>query len=201
MDIGIRHLHLTVVIIFLVFLLFKTFLLLANKIELLDKIRSKTKILDMILGVLILATGAYLMTLKSQIEVYLWIKLVLVVAAIPLGILGLKNHKKPLALLSVLLIVYVYGAAETQSYKFKRDPLVISAGPQMGLDIYKRLCTECHGDDGKKALYKAPDLTASALSDAEKQERILQGKGIMRGYKELNAEQLEALMGYINTLK
>ena len=196
-----RHLHLTVVIIFLIFLIFKTVLLLANRLELLDRIRAKTKVVDMVLGLLIVVTGVYMMFLKSGIESYLWIKIVLVLLAIPLGIIGLKRHQKLLATLSVLIIVYVYGMAETQSYKFKRDPIAISDSPQMGQEIYSKLCVECHGDDGKKGLYKSPDLTASQLSEEEMRSFIKAGKGIMRGYEnDMTEEQLQALVGYLKTL-
>ena len=102
MDIGIRHLHMTVVVLLLIFMLFKTVLLLTNKIEALDRIRAKTKVFDIILGVLVVVTGGYLVALKSGIEAYLWIKIVLVLAAIPLGIVGLKKHKKRLAVISLL---------------------------------------------------------------------------------------------------
>ncbi len=201
MEIGMRHLHLTVVIVFLLFMIFKTVLLLANRLELLDRIRSKTKVADMILGLLIVATGIYMMTLKSGIESYLWIKLILVILAIPLGIVGLKRHKELLALLSVLIIVYIYGIAETQSYKFKRDPIEISSSGDVGKQVYTKLCVDCHGEDGKKGLYKAPDLTTSALSNEEKILRIQQGKGLMRGYEsELDQQQIEALLEYLNTL-
>lgn len=196
-----RHLHTTVVLLFLVFLLFKTILLLANKLELLDRIRAKTKMADMILGLLIVATGVYMMTLASGVAGYLWIKIIVVLAAIPLGIVGLKRHKKLLAVLSVLLIVYVYGMSETKSYKFKPDPIVVMNEEEMGKEIYIKLCVDCHGDDGKKGLYKAPDLTASVLSEAEQKSRILEGKGIMRGYDaELNEAQVQAVLDYINTL-
>ncbi|MDH3709431.1 MAG: c-type cytochrome [Cyclobacteriaceae bacterium] len=201
MEIGMRHLHVTVVIVFLLFMIFKTVLLLANKLELLDRIRSKTKVADMILGLLIVVTGIYMMTLKSGIESYLWIKLILVILAIPLGIVGLKRHKKLLALLSVLIIVYIYGIAEAQSYKFKRDHIEISNSGDVGKQVYTKLCVDCHGEDGKKGLYKAPDLTTSALNDEEKTLRIQQGKGLMRGYEsELDQQQIEALLEYLNAL-
>lgn len=201
MDIGMRHLHITVVLIFLVFLTFKTILLLTNKLELLDKIRAKTKVVEMVLGTLILVTGGYLMSLATNIPSYLWIKIIAVLLAIPLGIIGLKRHKKLLAALSVLLMVYAYGMAETKSYKFKPDPVIVSNEAEMGKEIYTQLCVNCHGEDGKRGLYKAPDLTTSALSSTEKQARILQGKGLMSGYEgQLNEEQVQALLEYINAL-
>ena len=197
-----RHMHVAVVVMLLLVVLFKTILLIANKKELLDRIRAKSKVVDITLGILAVATGVYLTTLKLSVEPYLWIKILLVVIAIPVGIIGLKKHKKPLAILSVILIIYVYGIGETQSYKFKRDPVVITSNEHPGPEIYGKLCVECHGDDGRMGLFKASDLTSSILDETEMKERILQGKGIMRGYKnELNNQQVEAVIQYITTLQ
>lgn len=202
MEIGMRHLHVAVVVMLLLVVLLKTILLVANKKELLDRVRAKSKVVDIILGILAVATGVYLTTLKLSVEPYLWIKILLVVIAIPVGIIGLKKHKKPLAILSVILIIYVYGIGETQSYKFKRDPVVITSNEHPGQEIYGKLCVECHGDDGRMGLFKASDLTSSILDETEMKERILQGKGIMRGYKnELNNQQVEAVIQYITTLQ
>jgi len=202
MDIGMRHMHVTAVLLLLVFMMFKTLLLLTNRVDFLDRIRTKTRVVDIILGVTTLITGFYLLTLKAEIEAYLWIKILLVLVAIPLGIVGLKRHKKPLALLSVLLITYVYGIGETQSYKFKRDPVMVENTAQMGQELYQKLCVECHGEDGKKGLFKAPDLSNSSLNHSEMYDRIMMGKGAMRGYKnELNQEQAEAIIEHINTLE
>ena len=91
--------------------------------------------------------------------------------------------------------------AETKSYKFKQDPVQVSDTANAGQEIYTQLCVSCHGTDGKKGLYKAPDLTASALSMEEKRQRILKGQGMMRGYEDqLNEEQLQALLDYLDTL-
>lgn len=200
MEIGMRHLHVTVVILLLLFVLFKSILLVANKRELLDRIRAKTKVVDIIIGILVLTTGIYLTTLKATVEPYLWTKILLVLVAIPVGIIGLKRHKKSLAILSAILIIYVFGIGETQSYKFKRDPIVTTT-EHAGQEIYQKLCVECHGNDGKKGLFKASDLTASILDAAEMKERILQGKGIMRGYKnEINNQQADAVIEYLTTL-
>ena len=202
MDIGMRHLHVTAVLLLLLFLLFKTILLITNKTVLLNKIRATTKVVDILLGIVALGTGVYLLTLKTSVEFYIWVKIILVLVAIPLGIVGLKRQKKPLAILSVLLIVYVFGVGETHSFKFKRDQFTVTNPDQAGKEIYEMLCVECHGADGKKGLYKAPDLTKSALSEGETAARILYGKGIMRGYKnELNDQQVKDVIEYISTLR
>lgn len=223
MEIGILHLHVTVVTLFLILLLFKTILLLSNKTLFLDKVRAKTKIVDMILGSLILLTGIYLIVIIGGIATYLLIKIILVVIAIPLGIVGIKRSNKALAVISLLLFIYIYGVAETKSYKFKRDKFELEAHKnvlnnemvtedilnrnldarmQDGKLIYKLLCVECHGEEGKKGLFKSADLSKSTLSMQEKINIIREGKGTMRGYDdELSEDEIEVVAAYVETLK
>ncbi|MGI9545039.1 MAG: c-type cytochrome [Cyclobacteriaceae bacterium] len=208
MDIGFLHLHTTIVLIFLLFLLFKTVLLVFNRLELLEKVRAKTRIVEMILGILILATGGYLLFKVGSIPDYLFIKLVLVFIAIPLGIIGIKKQKKLLAILAVLVFVYVYGMSETKSYKMKQAPFAwdASQGSAVSSDrgeaIYTQYCISCHGEDGRKGLYKAADLTRSSLNEIEQKTIIIEGKGLMRGYQaQLSEEDLQSLILYMDQLK
>jgi len=216
MSTGFLHLHVTIVSLFLIFMLFKTVLLLANKNQFLDQVRAKTKIADMILGTLIIVTGVGLIAFKGSMSLYLYIKVIAVFAAIPLGIIGLKRGKKALAVLSVVLLVYAYGVAETKSYKFKKDKFSVenSGSADAVLDsnkatlvangkaIYTQLCIECHGADGKKGLFKASDLTASVMSRQEKINIVTNGKGTMAKFdSQLAEEDIEAVVSYIETLK
>ncbi|GAB3530901.1 hypothetical protein GCM10027443_12300 [Pontibacter brevis] len=121
-PIAFLHTHVLVVILFLIFFAIKAVLLLLNKRETLDKVRSKTKVVDMILGTLILITGGYLLFLYSGgIPTYLIVKIVLVLLAIPLGIVGIKRENKVLAVLSLLIFLYVYGVAETNSLTMNKN--------------------------------------------------------------------------------
>ena len=218
METGILHLHVTVVTVFLILLLVKTILLLIKKTNLLDKIRAKTKVLDMILGVLILATGGYLLFLKSSPELYHYVKIVVMLIAIPLGIVGIKRKKLVLALISLLAFIYIYGVAETKSHKFKRDKFELTeyaedeatnnivnqnmaTNMKRAKAIYNALCAECHGEDGKKGLFNAKDLTASSLTNEQQDDIITNGKGTMRAFKnDLGEPEIESLVAYIKTL-
>lgn len=205
MSIGILHLHVTVVIFFLILLLFKVVLLFSGKKELLKTVRDKTRVLEMIIGVLILATGIYLIAIEGRLRGYVIIKILSLLAAIPLGIIGFKKDKKFMALVSLLLIIYAYGVGETKSPKFKRSKFNaekrLSGSEEhvnKGAFIYKALCIDCHGPDGDKGLFKAGDLGESDLSREEKVEMIQSGKGAMRGYKdELTDEEVNAVVDYI----
>ncbi|GAB3823516.1 SirB2 family protein [Pontibacter rugosus] len=114
-TVAFLHTHVLVVVLFLILFTSKTALLLLNKRETLAKVRSNTKILDIIFGTLIVITGGYLLVNYQGIPTWLIIKIILVLAAIPLGIVGIKRENKALAIVSLLLFFYVYGVAETKS--------------------------------------------------------------------------------------
>jgi mono/diheme cytochrome c family protein len=221
MEIGMLHTHVLVVTLFLLFLLFKTILLLANKNELLAKVR-KLKMIDPILGVLMLATGGYLLSLYgAAAPTYLWVKLVIVLLIIPIGIIAFKKENKAMAIVAVLLTLYIYGASEVGSLTFSRNETVAVADEspannaaevviegetaeliKNGKEVYIAECKKCHGEDGKKGLFKAPDLTQSKLNLSERVAWIKKGKGVMPAYEnELSASEIEAVALYLDELK
>jgi mono/diheme cytochrome c family protein len=75
---------------------------------------------------------------------------------------------------------------------------------------YMRMCSLCHGPDGKaqtsmgKSL-KAADLTSAAVqskSDAELNNQIANGKGKMAAYEGILGKQgVENMVKYVRTLK
>ncbi|ADR22658.1 hypothetical protein MATR_34960 [Marivirga tractuosa] len=221
MEIGMLHTHVLVVTLFLLFLLFKTVLLLINKKELLAKVR-KFKMVEPILGVLMLATGGYLLSLYgSAAPTYLWVKLILVLIIIPIGIVAFKKENKAMAIIALLLTFYIYGASEVGSLTFSKDETttvsndspandaseVVIEGEtaellKNGKEIYLAECKKCHGADGKKGLFKAPDLTESQLNLAESVAWIKKGKGVMPAYEEeLSENEIEAVALYLDELK
>jgi len=222
MEIGMLHSHVTVVTLFLLFLLFKTVLLLANKKDLLTKVRTKLKMVDPILGVLMLATGGYLLSLYgSSAPTYLWVKLIIVLIIIPIGIVAFKKESKAMAIITLLLTFYIYGASEAGSLSFSKEGTaaasvetpaqnakeVIIEGStadmlKTGKEIYLAECKKCHGKDGKRGLFKATDLTQSKLNLSEKVAWIKKGKGVMPAYEEkLSKTEIEAVALYLDELK
>ncbi len=208
MQTGFLHTHTLVVGLFLAFYLFKTILLLAGKIDLLDKVRDKTKVVDIVLGTLILVTGGYLISIIGVREPWLWVKTVAVTALIPVGIIGMKRHNKALAVLALVGFIYFYGVAETQSLTMKRTNYaeLATAGADAALysgqTIYQNECVRCHGADGAAEVYKAYNLQTSKLNAAQAVDVILNGRNSMKGYKKrLNEAQALAVAEYVQTLK
>ncbi|MFQ3215285.1 MAG: putative membrane protein SirB2, partial [Marivirga sp.] len=173
MEIGFLHSHVAIVTLFLIFLAFKTVLLLANKKVLLAKVRN-FKMIDPILGTLMLVTGGYLLSLYGMdAPTYLWVKLILVLLVIPIGIVAFKKENKFMAVFALLLTLYIYGASESGSLTFSKAVAsqentikvmqnVASTSTddilRSGKEIYLAECKKCHGVDGKKGLFKSPDL-------------------------------------------
>ncbi len=217
---GFLHLHITSVILFLLLYTVKTILLLANKNELLDKVRAKTKIADMVLGSLMVVTGAYLLTVIPKIETYFYVKILVALASIPVGIIAFKKRNKVMAVILLIAFIYVYGVAETGSLTFKKERInlnemavtntnadtILSANKENaiknGQQIYNIVCIACHGMDGKLGVGGAKDLSVSTLTHAEKVNIITNGKGLMTPYKgQLSEQEIEAVTGYVDSLK
>jgi len=100
--------HEGIVYLFLLLFIVKSFLFLTGKTVPFQAIRAKTKVLDMILGALVLASGLYLLAVRANIETWVIIKLVVVLGAIPLAIVGFKKENKTLVGLATLAFVCVF---------------------------------------------------------------------------------------------
>ena len=225
---GFLHLHITVVILFMLFFGYKLILLFANKKVPLAAFRQKTKIVDMVLGSLILLTGGYLLYALHTFETYLVGKLILTLVAIPLGIISMKKENKILGLLTMAIFVYNFGVAETHSLIFKREKIMIQpevtvadtaatpienpahailnqneeAALKNGRAIFTQVCAACHGQDGNLGVGGAKDLSQSKLSHTEIVQMIARGKGLMQPYESVLSEQeIEAVASYAEGLK
>lgn len=211
---GMLHTHTLVVVIFLISILVKTFLLLINKRELFQKVRKKTLVPEMIIDTLMVITGVYLAFNSGLVQVgsWFWIKLIAVLAVIPISIIAFRKESKPLAVLGVLLVLYAYGISKTKSPTMNKKATLIAAETpaiQEGQDlvtqgkaIYLANCVVCHGENGEKGGSGSPMLTKSQLSTEEAIHRITNGKNAMPAYDGLLSEkQIDAVAQYVMTLK
>jgi cytochrome c553 len=200
--------HTISVMLFLVTYVIKTILLFSSR-GMLDKYASATKVPEMIISFVFLATGIWLFVIIGGIKTFQIIKLVFVFTSIPLAIIGFKKYKKGLALLSLLLIIGAYGLAEMA----KGKPFIpASASVSMdtsdpvyahGALIYQQNCKFCHGTDGRKMYRNAPDLTMSTASEDNVKLMVTEGsKGKMPAYKIiLSDENIAAVSRYVVGLR
>lgn len=212
---GFLHLHTTAIFLFVLFFAFKVILLLVDKKELLTKLRNK-KFIDIVLGVLILATGGYLFALNVEKDTWLIVKLIVVTCLIPLGIVSMKKENKALAMVTLLGFIYFIGVSYTKSLSFSPKKIEIKENvdvesqiqnaeqslEEQGKAVFETACTACHGTDGKLKAGGAKDLTLSTLSIDERIKLIKHGKGLMQSFEgRLNEDQIKAVATYTTTLK
>ncbi|MBX2843019.1 MAG: cytochrome c [Flammeovirgaceae bacterium] len=209
---GILHTHKLVVVLFLLLYLVKTILLLTGKNETLKSFAKKTKVPEMIISFLFLATGLFMIFQIPEIRTLLIIKLVLVFASIPIAIIGFKKMNKGLAALSFLLIVGAYGLAEVNKRNVEKKPIsseVLSDASSEGYDVvvhgkalFLANCAVCHGELGDLQNVGAKNLQVSQTSELEVSEIIMNGKNAMPPYKKvLSEEEVNALVKYVFSLR
>ncbi len=71
-----------------------------------------------------------------------------------------------------------------------------------GADLYVKSCAVCHGNDGKKGLSGASDLSTSTLDYTSLVDVITNGRKIMPPFKTtLKAHEIEAIAKHVESLK
>lgn len=74
--------------------------------------------------------------------------------------------------------------------------------PNPAQTIFEENCTACHGSDGKLCALGAKDLSISTLDKTQMVEIITNGKKTMTPFGSLlSKEEIDAVVGYIQTLK
>jgi mono/diheme cytochrome c family protein len=192
--------HQIVVTIFFLIYVIKTILLLSNKKEVLARFTKVSKVPEMIVSFLFLATGIYLMTQLPEISNLLFIKISLVFLSIPIAIVGFKKGNKVLAALALLMITASYGLAEMSRKKkaVVSDNAVSAEGAIKGDVLYMDNCALCHGADGKLGMAGASDLNKTSLDAEGVKTIILNGRGMMKAVP-LSPEQADAVANYVTT--
>lgn len=203
---GLLHSHKLFVLLFLVHYVVKLLLLQLGKSEQLAKYTKATKVPEMVISFGFLATGIGMLVLHAQLTTLMIVKILCVLAAIPLAVIGFKKGNKALATLSVVLIIAAYGLAEVNRSKKtgeKVDTTTATSSLEAGKLVYQSSCAACHGSDGKQGANGAKDLSASTLTADEQKTLIRNGKNSMPAYstEQLSEADLNAVVEYIATLK
>ena len=200
MEKTIYYTHLSAVGIFIILYLVKTILLLSNSREKLTKVSSITAIPERIIAFVFLASGIYLLTQLPKINMWMVFKLICVFSAIPLAIIGFKKGTKGLVLSAFLLLIAALGLVEASK---KRSALgdFKQTSTTNGKEIFITACAQCHGDDGKKGVMGAADLSVTPMDQKTILSTIKNGKGTMIGYDDVLSEaQIQAVAEYVQGL-
>lgn len=214
MDTGILHTHTLIVSLYLLQLLIRVILMAAASKESLAKYSKAMRIPHMVLATLMLGTGIFLMVRQAQgvdgIQPYVWVKFVLVLASIPLGVIGSKRNSVPLTgfafvvLAGCMALAYAKPAAlrsvATKTITTEKAG-VDMAKVKAGQPLFEQYCVLCHGSDGAAGMQGAKDLGASVLQDADILAIIKNGKGMMPANPDLSDEQVEQVKEYVKYLR
>ena len=195
----IKLTHVIVVNIFIVIILVKTILLVLSKTNGLLKFSKIIKVPEMIVSFLFLITGIWMIVLMGTMSTFLIIKIILVLAAIPIAIIGLKKQIKVMGVLAFLLVIAAYGMAEMS--KIPKVKETTANGVVSGKDLYENNCQSCHGPKGNLGNNGAKDLTLSIMDHNAELLIINNGKSPMPAYNSLSDAEKEAVATYIETLR
>lgn len=208
------HIHIITAIVFLLFYLIKTVLLVLNKETIFIKINGKTNIPQRLIEVIFLISGIYLSFNSGMVQIgnWFWIKLILFIILLPLGIMAMAKRRKIMAVICLLGFLYLYGVSETKSPVFDWKQGLISHSTMDGLEnmelkeaaeyIFLQNCAVCHGKKGTKGLSGANELINSEKTPGEMIQIINTGKNAMPGYESvLSQGQISSIVDYILELK
>lgn len=205
---GLKHLHVLLISLFVISVLIKAILLLVNQ-DKFDAYRKKTKVPEMVITMLFLVTGIIMISMKGfgGLHYFFHIKLMAIIIAIPLAIVGFKKKNKALALLSAMIFVVTIGLGLKSSGTMKEVHLNELAGtPEYGKSMYEANCAACHGDGGAKQLGGAYDLTKTSHNALQVGYVITDGvseDGVtkMAPFYSLDSTEVKAIAEYVVTLK
>lgn len=210
---AVFHTHKLVVLLFLGIYVIKTILLLTGSTNALTKFTKFIKIPEMIVSMLFFLTGGYLVMNIANFGFLFIMKLVFVLAAIPIAVIGFKKRKKLLAVISLFLIFGAYGFAEVHKARMGKiqdftDEVITN--PQAsnyilnlhGKALYNAQCMVCHGIEGTAGLSGAKNLQTSELSNEDIHSIIYSGKTSMPKMEgKFNNQELKALVKYVKELR
>jgi uncharacterized membrane protein SirB2 len=205
----VKHIHIITATLFLLFLLFKSTLVLLNRSDTLKKAKKYILVPDILIQTGFLVSGLTLIFMGSSLvnsqPAWFHIKMVAVVVGVILAIIAFKKNSKVLVVVSLLVFVMIYGYTEMVASKQKKglsSENIQTSDTLTGKLIYSQYCNSCHGDNGKKGLSGAKDLSLSKLSAEESLIVISEGRNSMMAYQnQLSKEQMVLVNNYIQDFK
>lgn len=210
--VAFYHTHKLVVTLFILIYLIKVILLLMGNRDTLNRFIKFIKIPEIVVSALFFITGLVMLNSIANFNTIFMIKLILVIASIPVAIMAFKRYNKLLGVLSLVMLISAYGMAEMYKTSFgkKNEVNTVVSDPTVanydinnhGKALYYAQCVVCHGDDGKANLAGAKDLTISQKSAEEIATLIEKGKNTMPKMEGIyNEAEIKALISYVMSMR
>ena len=86
---------------------------------------------------------------------------------------------------AVLLVLFLFACASEGNSSGNS----VKANIKQGKEVYRKYCVLCHGEDGKKAVNGAYDITVSQLTLDERVELITHGRNLMTPFAGILTEE------------
>lgn len=211
METGMLHTHVLTAVLYMVLLLFTIILMALRKPDLMEKWRGKLKILHIVLGTIFLLTGLFLVwRAPNPLADYMLVKYVLVILAVPAGIIGSRRNSPVLSILAFVILIYVAGVSRTDSLMLQSKKSQLASTQQKskgqdpamrGFEIYDVYCTACHGPRGTLEFQGARNLQESTMTEEQVRQLLKNGKGVMPAFDDLDAEDMELIFAYLKSLR
>lgn len=230
-DVAMKHSHTMFVMLLVIAMLVSVIMAFKNRGSK-DKPTPKLlKISHMILGTFTLITGIYLMiNAPDGRQPYIWVKLVAVIVAMVLGIVGGRKNSVPMTSIAMLLLGATLALAYSKPAFLTLTPDGLASDdeieaalsetenpPKPGKEIgeslevrnmrlgkslyYKYSCNTCHGDDGAFGFQGAKNLSESTVTDEEIGNMIRNGKGVMPAVEGVKDAEVEMLIAYSKSFR
>jgi len=215
METGILHSHTLIAALYTLLVCVLSFFVVTRNKNAFTSLRGKLKWPRMVLEILLLGTGAFLVSRAPDgVSLDYFFKYGVTVLAIVAAIIGFKRFQPLLTTLSVLLLVYVFFVSRMHSWQLRPDSSrsaeykvspIEEASPATllvkGQHLYQNNCQRCHGAKGNAQYRKAPNLMASNKGDEYANHLMQNGLNSMPAFLHLESGQRLAIIAYINSLK
>ena len=142
--VAFYHTHKLVVVLFILIYLIKAILLLSNT-ESLKKFNKIIKIPEIVISTLLFITGLFMLSQIADFSILFATKLLVVVITLPIAVIAYRKQNKVLAVLSVFLLISVYGMAEMYKAQFAKKQSIEAAVVDPSAEGYN---IEEHGKAG-----------------------------------------------------
>ncbi len=158
-------------------------------------------------GSMVFVSCGLLAYVQNTIELWLWIKIILVIGSYVLARLAVDRLNKKLAVLSLAGFFSCYAISKIKLPTYPKYNYIelVKENPTYsfsGRSIYENECQNCHGPNGNAMALSSANLMFSGLDTMQTVAVIMNGRNEMPSYRDrINNAQAKDLAAYIMGFK